>query len=158
MSNSLKNDTCSDCTTCNIAIIFICGLIYTAFMIDKCSMSASFIDTLSEEQQELYNKTTYERKMIYFGGIFFGLVMSYLYMKIVPSEKSKLNTICVIACITFLSAYFFYIFYPKKHEMILELDDRYQRQEWLSIYKKMQHHYHIGLLIGIIFVLFFTGC
>ena len=157
MSSNVNVKECTT-TTCNIAIIFIAGLIYTSFMIDKCSLSASFIETLSDEQRELYKKITHERKMIYFLGILFGLVVSYLYMKIVPSQTSKLNTVCTIASITFLAAYFFYIFYPKKDAMILELDDRQQREEWYAIYKKMQYHYHVGLGIGIIFVLFFNSC
>jgi uncharacterized protein YacL len=148
----------NECTSpnCNIAVIFICGLIYTTFMIDKCTISKSFINTLSEEQAILYKKIMHERNMIYFGGVVFGLVISYLYMKIVPTQTTKINTVCTVISITFLSAYFFYIFYPKKDSIILELDNRTQREEWHAIYKKMQYHYHIGLAIGVIFILFFN--
>lgn len=151
-------EECTCTTTCNIAIIFICSLIYTSFMIDKCSISNAFIDTLSDSQKELYENIKRERSMIYFGGILVGLFISYLYMKIVPSQNSKINTVCTVLSITFLVAYFFYIFYPKKYSIILELETRQQREEWHAIYKKMQYHYHIGLALGFIFVLFFSGC
>jgi uncharacterized protein YacL len=144
------------CTSCSIAVIFICAMLYISFMIDKCSLSASFIDTLSKPQQLLYQDIIKERKIIYFVGIVIGLILSFLYMKISPREENKLYTICSVVSITFLTAYFVYIFYPKKQTMILELDDRVQREEWHSIYKKMQYHYHMGLLIGILFIIIFN--
>jgi hypothetical protein len=41
--------------------------------------------------------------------------------------------------------------------MILELDDKNQREEWIKVYKKMQRTYHMGLLLGLVAVVGFTN-
>ena len=40
--------------------------------------------------------------------------------------------------------------YPKSDYMILHLDKKEQRKEWLDIYRKMQLKCHIGFVCGII--------
>ena len=112
------------CTSCSIAVVFICTMLYISFMIDKCAISTVFIDTLSKPQQILYQDIVKERKIIYFVGIIIGLILSFIYMKIVPHEENKLYTICSVVTITFLTSYFIYIFYPKKQTMILAAEAR----------------------------------
>lgn len=147
------------CTlSCGISAIFLIGMMYMTFSIDKCAISARFMETLSDEQKRRYNKIVKERRMIYLGGYIFGFFLSALYISGMPDTERNNSTtlLCTVGAITFLTSYFFYILFPKSNLMILELDEKQQRKEWIRIYKKMQYHYHIGLVLGIIAVLFFA--
>ena len=147
------------CTlSCSIAAVFLIGMMYMTFSIDKCSLSARFMETLSIEQRQKYNKIVKERRLIYLGGYLFGFILSGFYLSGMSDGERRNSTtlLCTVGAITFLTSYFFYILFPKSNLMILELDDKIQRKEWVRIYKKMQFHYHIGLVLGIIAVLFFA--
>jgi uncharacterized membrane protein len=144
--------------SCSIAAIFLIGMIYMSFSIDKCSLSDRFMDTLSPDQKHKYKRIVNERRMIYLCGYLVGFALSVMYISSM-SESDRQNStslLCIVAAITFLTSYFFYILFPKSPLMILELDDKNQRKEWIRIYKKMQIHYHIGIVLGLIAVLFFT--
>lgn len=147
------------CTlSCGISAIFLIGMMYMTFSIDKCAISSRFMETLSDDQKRRYKKITQERRMIYICGYLFGFFLSGLYISRMQDMERRNSTtlLCTVGAITFLTSYFFYILFPKSNLMILELNDPVQRKEWVRIYKKMQYHYHIGLVLGIIAVLFFA--
>jgi len=147
------------CTlSCGISAIFLIGMMYMTFSIDKCAISSRFMETLSDDQKRRYKKITQERRMIYICGYLFGFFLSGLYISGMQDMERRNSTtlLCTVGAITFLTSYFFYILFPKSNLMILELNDPVQRKEWVRIYKKMQYHYHIGLVLGIIAVLFFA--
>ena len=144
------------CTvSCSIAAIFLIGMLYMSYAIDKCSLNDQFMKTLSSSQQDKYKSIMKERRSIYFGGYLFGFTLSMILVYMMPIDN-KASLLCLVASTTFISSYFFYIMYPKQPLMILDLDEKIQRKEWVKIYKKMQYHYHMGLVLGIIAVMFFT--
>lgn len=146
------------CTTsCSIAAVFFIAMIYQSFSMDRCDMYHRFMDTLSPSQQEKYKKITRERRMIYLSGYVVGLILSIIYLQFFHAEeKVSYSLLCMVMAITFLTSYFFYILYPKSELMIVKLDEERQRKQWVAIYKKMSYHYHFGMLLGIVAVLFLT--
>ena len=146
-------------TSCSITIIFIISLIYMSIMVDKCSLDSVFINTLNSQQQIQYKNYVKKRQYIYYGGIAIGIILSLMYMKLWPTDPTttKMNTICKVGMIIFISSYFFYVFYPKDEMFIIKLSEEKQRVEWVNIYKKMQFHRHIGILIGFLIISLFSG-
>jgi hypothetical protein len=122
-----------------------------------------FKNTLTKGQQVLYEKIIQERKKIYYGGFLLGIVLSFIAVyfgnKLLFSKNSKssaLPKICMIASITFVTNYLFYILYPKTDYMLLHLNDKTQIQGWLNIYKKMQFKFHLGFILGIVAVIIYS--
>ena len=151
------------CTTsCSIAAIFLIGMIYHTFAVDQCDLYNRFMDTLSPSQQETYNRNMCERRNIYLSGYVSGLILSFFYIQYIQNKdnkdkKNKYSILCIVAAISFLTSYFFYMLYPKSELIIVGLDQERQRKHWVTIYKKMQYHYHLGIVLGIIAVVFLAN-
>jgi len=142
--------------TCSISLIFIIGMIYFSLSLDKCKISKNLITTLDDKQREMYKKISNERKNIYFTGYGLGLFISLaslLFMYYNKYQLSKLNSACLVGAITFITSYYYYILTPKSDFMVMHLETDEQKTAWLSMYKKMQYHYHLGMLLGIIGVM-----
>jgi hypothetical protein len=150
-------------TSFAIAIIFIFASIYLAFNVDKTNISNAFLSTLSEQQQKKYKNITEERKNIYFNGFIIGFIISlflvilnaFLPSKALFKLTNKYQVASFTAGTTLLSTYFYYILAPKSDYMVMHLDNKTQKKEWLNIYKTMQFNYHAGLALGIIGMFFF---
>jgi hypothetical protein len=145
------------------ASVFLIANIYTMFSCSNDNNKQEFKNTLTQQQQVLYEKIIQERKKIYYGGFLLGIVLSFLAVyfgnKFLFSRNSKsaaLPKICMIASITFVTNYLFYILYPKTDYMLLHLNDKTQIQGWLTIYKKMQFKFHLGFVLGIIAVIVYA--
>ena len=147
------------CTiSCAIFAVFLIGMIYMSLAIDKCALSSNFMKTLTPDQQKSYEKRLTERKYIYYGGFILGFILSICLLNTMSSYAlDKTSVLCMVGSTMFLTSYFFYILFPKKPLMIIELNDEGQRKEWAKLYKKMQFHYHTGLVLGIISVLGFAN-
>jgi len=141
---------------CGIAIVFLVGMIYMTFAIDKCAITKNFVNSLSEAQAEKYKSIIAERRHIYLSGYLFGLALSAIIIVGMMKSITKFQMLCLTGSITFLTVYFYYILSPKQDLMVVYLNDRSQRYEWQKIYKKMQFNYHVGLLLGIIAALLLT--
>ena len=149
--------------SCMFASVFLIANIYTMFSCSNDNRKQEFKNTLTKEQQVLYEKIIDERKKIYYGGFLLGIVLSFIAVyfgnKLLFSKNSKssaLPKICMIASITFITNYLFYILYPKTDYMLLHLNDKTQIQGWLNIYKKMQFKFHLGFILGIIAVIIYS--
>jgi len=149
--------------SCMFASVFLIANIYTMFSCSNDNNKQEFKNTLTQQQQVLYEKIIQERKKIYYGGFLLGIVLSFLAVyfgnKFLFSRNSKsaaLPKICMIASITFVTNYLFYILYPKTDYMLLHLNDKTQIQGWLTIYKKMQFKFHLGFVLGIIAVIIYA--
>ena len=145
--------------SCMFASVFLIANVYTMFSCSNDNNKQQFKNTLTQEQQILYEKIIAERKKIYYGGFLLGIVLSFIALyfgnKFLFSSNSKsasMPKICMIASITFVTNYLFYILYPKTDYMLLHLNDKTQIQGWLAIYKKMQFKFHLGFILGIIAV------
>ena len=140
---------------CSIAIIFIIAMIWMSIAIDEHEIVNEFKAKLTDEQNMMYSKNISQRRQIYFGGYLIGLVLSIGYILLFqPQFKTTLELVCLVGSISFLTSYFFYILYPKHKLIVLYLDSKEQRDAWVKVYRTMQFHYHLGLVLGIIGVVF----
>ncbi len=151
--------------SCMFAFVFLIANVYTMMSCSNDNHKLEFKNTLSSEQQVLYEKIINERKSIYYGGFVLGIILSFLalyfgekYLFFIDKKIkiSNIPKICMIASITFVTNYLFYILYPKTDYMLLHLNDKTQIQGWLAIYKKMQFKFHLGFVLGIIAVIIFS--
>ena len=151
--------------SCMFASVFLIANIYSIFSCTNDNNKQEFINTLTQEQQVLYEKIIQERKTIYYGGFVLGIILSFIavyfgekYLFFI-TKKTKISTIpkiCMVATITFITNYLFYILYPKTDYMLLHLNDKTQIQGWLAIYKKMQFKFHLGFILGICAVIIYS--
>ena len=151
--------------SCMFASVFLIANVYTMMSCSNDNNKLEFKNTLTKEQQVLYEKIINERKNIYYGGFILGIILSvfavyfgekYLFFIDKKTKISNIPKICMIASITFITNYLFYILYPKTDYMLLHLNDKTQIQGWLAIYKKMQFKFHLGFVLGIIAVTIFA--
>ena len=134
-------------------------MIYMAFFIDTQEISNDFKKTLSNNQLLIYQNIINYRRNLYFQGYGIGLILSLIVIVMKIFNKIKLNYIsigCLIASISFITSYYYYILSPKPDYMILHIEGKEQKESWLKIYKTMQFNYHFGLLLGIIAVFFLS--
>ena len=151
--------------SCMFASVFLIANVYTMMSCSNDNNKLEFKNTLTKEQQVLYEKIINERKNIYYGGFILGIILSvfavyfgekYLFFIDKKTKISNIPKICMVASITFVTNYLFYILYPKTDYMLLHLNDKTQIQGWLAIYKKMQFKFHLGFVLGIIAVTIFA--
>jgi len=151
--------------SCMFASVFLIANVYTIFSCTNDNNKQEFKNTLTQEQQELYEKIIQERKNIYYGGFILGIALSfialyfgekYLFFIDKKTKLSNIPRICMVASIAFVTNYLFYILYPKTDYMLLHLNDKTQIQGWLNIYKKMQFKFHLGFILGIIAVIIYS--
>ena len=103
--------------------------------------------------------------MIYIKSIFLGLIISLIYMFLIPKDLfikpknySKSFIIAISLIIFYLTTYFSYILHPKTDYMVLHLDSEVQKLEWVKVYKYMQFYYHLSFVLGFIGVsILYTG-
>ena len=147
-------------TTCIIALVFLIANIYTIL---SCSNNKKdkieFLNVLSSEQKNTYEKLINERKNIYYMGYAVGILLSiiilFIMKKILKMRFNNISLVCLVGSIVFVTNYLFYILYPKSDYMLLHLSDKRQITEWLKIYRKMQFKFHLGFVLGIIAVMIF---
>jgi hypothetical protein len=144
--------------SCSIAIVFLIAMFYVMFSVDKTDICREFEDTLSDEQLRHYKNIVKERRTIYFTGFLFGIVLSILYIfyKTFDGDETsfkRVNVLCIVGSITFVTSYLYYILTPKSQLTVVSLNEQKQREMWVKVYRTMQFHYHFGFFLGIISVL-----
>lgn len=145
--------------SCGLALVFLVANIYLTLNADKYSITKKYQETLSPTQRERYIKIVQERKMIGLKGYVLGFAFSFCanmmkYLRVgcfSPNRRDfgTMGILCLTGAITFTTQYLFYILSPKSDWMVLHLDTRTQREEWLKVYRSMQFNYHLGLVFGI---------
>ena len=129
-------------------------------MEEKTEKLRHFENLLSISQKETYEKIKNERMTIYFTGytlgFFFSLVLILYYRNVSKTKLSKINILCLVFSVSFITNYFYYMLSPKTTYMLLHLNTKEQTKAWLEIYKSMQYNYHMGFVLGIIALLFLT--
>lgn len=142
---------------CYIGIAFLVANVIMTITCDKGAQKQDFYETLTPELVTKYEGIIEERKRIYFTGYAYGLILAFALVAYAKKMK-KLGTsggICVMAGVTLLTNYFYYILSPKSDSMVIHLEKEDQRVEWQKIYRTMQVKYHSGLLLGIVAAGFF---
>lgn len=145
--------------SCLVSIIFIISMIYMTLRTEKHPIFDKFLSTLDEKQRETYKEIAMERRTNYFYGFLIGMFISIAFIIFNSYNKikmSRLHIACIVASISFVVSYFYYLLVPKKTYMISHLVNDEQRKEWLGVYRFMQYHYHLSLFLGIIGVTLFS--
>tara|TARA_Y100001937_G_scaffold124606_1_gene189662 strand:+ start:123 stop:593 length:471 start_codon:yes stop_codon:yes gene_type:complete len=144
-------------TLCSIGIAFLVANLVVTITSDKGKQKAAFYKTLTPELVTKYESLIEERRCIYLTGYVYGLILAF--GLVVYAKKTKKigssGGVCVMAGVTLLTNYFYYILSPKSDSMIVHLDKEEQRVEWQKIYRSMQVKYHSGLLLGVVAAAFF---
>ena len=143
--------------SCGIAAILIAGMLYTSYMAERTQLTQNFMKILNPKQQNIYKRIVKERRNIYFAGFILGLILSLIviWWNWTSSKKlTRMSLLCLIGGITMVTNYFYYILAPKTNWMIMHIHGEDQKQAWLKVYKHMQRNYHVGLLLGIVGVVF----
>jgi len=139
---------------CSLAVVFLIGKIYFLLSPSIDNENEEFNKTLDKEKLEKYKNIVKERGLISIKGYILGIILSVFFLIVNGNlGKNKVNVkglVCIVGGITFITHYLFYMIYPKSDYMILHLDKKEQRKEWLDIYRKMQLKCHIGFVCGII--------
>lgn len=146
-------------TSCMISVVFLVASLYLMYAVDKEALQAPFLSTLTAQQLAKYKKIVEERKNIYFQGYGIGFILSALVLVLYMLNGVKINrwmVACLTASTTFLTTYLYYTVTPKTDHIILHLDSKIQREEWLRIYRGFQVNYHMGFVFGILAVFFMT--
>lgn len=144
---------------CAISMVFIIGMVYMSFSVDKSSVVNEFMETLDPGQKAKYLEIKSKRLNIYFSGYILGFVLSLIVILLHIYKKIKftpLSLLCTTGGITFLTTYFYYILSPKGEYMVSYLFKKEQREKWIEVYRTMQFNYHFGLVLGILGVFGFS--
>jgi uncharacterized membrane protein len=143
---------------CAVSVIFLFGMLYLSFAVDKTSLATKLTSQLNADQQEKYNQIIQRRRSIYLTGFGIGTVLAIVavvYSKASKGTKLAWTDLCLAGSIIFLTTYFYYILSPKPELMVVYLDTEEQRQAWSEIYKVMAFQYHLGLFLGVLAVVIF---
>jgi hypothetical protein len=113
-------------------------------------------DQLPEMLQTTYKSIVEERTRIYYTGYILGFLLSALVIiyntQIQKSRMSTTTMVCTALTISFVTSYFYYVLSPKKTHMLEHIKTEEQTVAWLAMYKGMQYHYHVGLVVGLVAV------
>lgn len=145
------------CKICSVAIIFLIANIFVMFT--SINKKQDFYNILDNKLIEKYEKIVIERRNIYYVGFFIGIILSILLLVFLKYKKiniSKISAVCIVGFVTFLFNYIYYILYPKTDYMILHLEHKKQREEWLKLNNDMKNRTHLGFGLGIISVMLFS--
>ena len=151
---------------CIISVVFLFSMIYMSFgpHITSPGLFKNLQNVLDKKQLEIYDRIVNERLSLYLSGYGLGFVLSAIvifYNRSLGISKKLTNAplMCVVGAITFMTNYFYYILSPKSDWMVLHLETKEQKEQWLNVYKNMQWNYHFSFLLGILAVVFLArGC
>ena len=133
-------------TICSVAVVFLLSSIFMMFMKDD-KLFSKFMNTLNDDQKNIYFKIIRERTMLYIGGMILGMVLGFIYL--FTNKRSGLN-ICAFITIVFVTQIVFYKVYPKSTYMLYHLDDSKQVSAWTDIYTYMKKIYMLSFIFAII--------
>ena len=133
-------------TICSAAIVILLSSVFMMFLKDN-NLFLKFMNTLNNDQKEIYNKIIKERLSLYFGGMLLGIFIGLLYL--FYSKKSNRN-ICIFIVIVFITKMIVYKGYPKSTYMLYHLDKKEQVDAWTDIYRNMKKIWMLSFVFAII--------
>lgn len=140
-----------DFILCMIAVsLFMGGLWVSIFSTRK------YYDKLDNDEKEKYEKVIKERSRIYLYSVLISFTLMIILILNDVKMNNKVNTMWFYLAIYFVSEYFIYMLWPKKHWMLQSVETNQDAIDWLEKYKYMQKLYHVGLLMGILGVALFA--
>ena len=139
-----------------IVYIYISVALFVGSLYVSLANNNKYINTLNEKEMEMRKNVVKERATIYIiANLCALLVVSLLIFKNIQL-KNRENNAWMYAAIYFVTEYFVYMLIPKKHWMLHSVENNQDAVDWLEKYKLMSRNYHIGMLLGIVAVGFFT--
>lgn len=134
-----------------IAVALFAGSIYVSLANNK-----KYLNTLNEREKEMREKVVKERTRIYMiANISAFLLVSFLAANDIKMKNNTGNA-WMYAAMYFVTEYFVYMLFPKKHWMLHSVENKQDALDWLEKYRMMSRNYHIGMLLGILAVGIFT--
>jgi hypothetical protein len=133
-------------TICSVAVVFLLSSIFMMFLKDE-KLFTNFMNTLNDDQKNIYFKIIKERTMLYVGGMILGLLLGFIYLSM--NKKTGLN-ICAFITIIFITQIVFYKVYPKSTYMLYHLDRSEQVSAWTDIYTYMKKIYMLSFFMAIV--------
>jgi hypothetical protein len=133
-------------TICSAAIVILLSSVFMMFLKDN-NLFLKFMNTLNNDQKEIYNKIIKERLSLYFGGMLLGIFIGLLYL--FYSKKSNRN-VCIFIVIVFITKMIVYKGYPKSTYMLYHLDKKEQVDAWTDIYRNMKKIWMLSFVFAII--------
>lgn len=147
--------------TCYVSIVFLLASIYMFASVGRSCTSLKFMSMLPKSLQEEYDQRISERKYLQLKGYGLGLLLSGVYLifsiYVLKNNQSRTRILCTTGFITYLTGYFVYMLSKKQPLMVTLLENDEQKQEWEKLYKKMQFHYNLGTLLGVVAVVVFAN-
>ncbi len=140
------------CTiTCMISAVFILGMIYFYYKTEN--IVKRYKVNLSLDLQQRYTRIAKERRTLSYQGYVLGVVLSlFLFYNRIKVNMRTFPLVCTVMATCFLTQYFYYILHPKTDWMLTHMNTRKEVQSWLQMYREMQYHYHMGVVLGVIAV------
>jgi hypothetical protein len=138
---------------CAIGVAFLVAMVVVCFSCDIVEQNKTFYDSLTPQQQQIYQTIKKERLRIFLqasiAGLIIGLAVLYV-MSVNNIEKvNKIGAGCILLATAFATQYFWYMIAPKSDWMVLHLTQS-QIPTWQQLYTSYQRRYHVALVIGLV--------
>lgn len=148
----MKKNICNN--WCLLSSVLITGSIFVCCFPHRQKIMKDFMNTLDENQKKEYLKIIEMRKNIYLRSLLSSVVVSIVLCLVGLKEKTfSINNFCVFLALVFSFKNLFYLLSKKSSYIVSKLNNEKQRNAWLEIYKNMQFHYHLGIMVGLVGVL-----
>ena len=139
---------------CLLSSVLIMGSIFICCFPHRNKILKDFMNILDEKQKGEYVKIIKMRRDIYLRSLVSAVVLSIILCFIGLRKKSfSINNVCIFLALVFSFKNLFYILSKKSSYIVTKLNNEKQRNAWLNIYKNMQWHYHLGILVGLVGVI-----
>ena len=142
--------------SCSISLVFLIGMIYMTTMMSNNETMRKYKQQIPDNLKALYQDIVEERRCIYYTGYGIGILLAMLFIlfnnMVLDKSFSTTSMVCITTSMAFVVNYFYYLLTPKTNYMLDHLETPQQTRAWLKMYKMMQFHYHMGLVVGLIAV------
>lgn len=148
----MKKNICNN--WCLASSILIMGSIFVCCFPHRQKIMNDFMNLLDENQKKEYTKIIEMRRNIYLRSLLSSIVVSVILCLVGLKEKTfSINNFCVFLALVFSFKNLFYLLSKKSSYIVSKLNNEKQRNAWLKIYRNMQLHYHLGIMVGLVGVL-----
>lgn len=130
----------------------ITNVVFKFHKIYKSNTHNEFIQRLNQTHKNLYNTIKSNRKNLYFQGLGLGTLLCLILSFFNPNLCSIKN-ICKSFGLILITADFYYRLMQKDKWMVVELDDRQDRENWAKVYKMFSDFATYSDLIALILFL-----
>jgi len=133
--------------TCAIAFGLILASMFVCFDTKAKMLKHELVQTMCDEQKEIYKKIVHERFMLYIQGMVLGVVIAFIYL-LMQKKRDKMH-VCAFFAIMLSVSYFYYILSKKSDWLVPHLDQE-QSAIWIQLYRECSYKYHLGFLVGLL--------